>query len=304
MDSYDRTEAVISYIESNILEIDYDEISRIACCPLGLYHRIFSYITGISIADYVRRRRLTLAAIELINGEQKVIDVAVKYGYNSQAAFSRAFKEHTGIPPSFVTHELNLRLYPRMSIQYINETYRIEKGKKTIVAKLANIEFVDFGSYTMVGKEIRAKTSEIGSFWKKSFEEGMYDPLIKMKEYLPEDIDEYVGFIKGYNDDDDSFNYVVGMFMKQDVPVPDGYVGYDVPKRTVAKAWIEGEENDIYNNAFLLTTEALKKHGYDIDLSSNYCWCEVYTDQRFGIPKSKGEKLLTLDIYMPCVKIH
>ncbi|MGM0885172.1 MAG: AraC family transcriptional regulator [Bacillota bacterium] len=303
MDSYDRTEAIISYIESNILNIDYDEISRIACCPLGLYQRIFSYITGISIADYVRRRRLTLAAIDLLNGEQKVIDIALKYGYNSQAAFTRAFKEHTGVPPSFVTPELNLRLYPRMSLHYINETYRIEKGRKTIVAKLAMIEFMNFGGYKMVGKEIRAKASEVGAFWKKCFEEDMYNPLIQMKEYLPEDIDEYVGFVKGYNDEDDTFNYVVGMFMKQDVPIPAGYVGYDVPKQTIAKAWIEGEENDIYNNAYLLTTEALKKHGYETDWS-NYYWCEVYTDQRFGIPKSKGEKLLTLDYFMPCIKIN
>jgi len=123
-----------------------------------------------------------------------------------------------------------------------------------------------------------------------------------MKEYLPEDIDEYVGFFKGYNDDDDTFNYVVGMFMKQGVPIPDGYVGYDVPRQTTAKAWIEGEENDIYNNAYLLTTEALKKLGYETDWSGYY-WCEVYTDQRFGIPKSKGEKHLILDIYMPCVKL-
>lgn len=229
-------------------------------------------MTGISIADYVRRRRLTLAAIDLLTGDQKVIDVAMKYGYNSQAdsqaAFARAFKEQIGVSPSFVTPHLNLRLYPRMSTKYLNEIYRIERGRKKVVAKLAKIEFIDFGGYMMVGKEIRAKASEIEAFWKKCFEEGMYKPLIKMKEYLPEDIDEYVGFIKSYNEGDDSFNYVVGMFMKPDTPIPDGYVGYDVPKRTIAKAWVEGKENDIYNNAFLLITEVLKKHGYEMDFSS------------------------------------
>jgi AraC family transcriptional regulator len=305
MDSYERTEAVIRYVEDNILDVDYAEISRIAYCPLGLYQRIFSYIAGISIADYIKRRRLSLSAIELLEGDAKVVDIAVKYGYQSHAAFTRAFREQIGVAPSQAHRNaahVRDRLYARLVIQDPYASYRVEKGRR-IMAKLTRIEYVSFGGYKMVGKEVRTKNglSGVGEFWQHCFAEGMYEPLIAMKEYLPSEIDEYVGYMNDYNKHEDSFNYVVGMFMKADVPVPEGYVGYDVPHLTVAKAWIEGEENEIYNNAYFLITEAMQQNGYEVD-RDNFYWCEVYTDRRFGIPKSKGAKVLTLDYYIPCIK--
>ncbi len=305
MDSYERTEAVIRYVEDNMLAVDYAEISRIACCPLGLYQRIFAYIAGFTIAEYVKRRRLSLAAEELLEGHAKVIDIAVKYGYQSHAAFTRAFKEQIGVAPSQVqtsADRVRAHLYPRLVVHDPYASYRMEKGRR-IMAKLTRIEYVPFGGYTMVGKEIRTKNglSGVGEFWQQCFAEGMYEPLIAMKEYLPAEIDEYVGYMNDYNKHEDSFNYIVGMFMKADVPVPEGYVGYDVPQLTVARAWIEGEENEIYNNAYFLITEAMQQNGYEVDLD-NFYWCEVYTDQRFGIPKANGAKVLTLDYYIPCMK--
>lgn len=242
------------------------------------------------------------------HSNKKIIDIALKYGYDSHASFTRAFKEQHGISPSSARDGGEAKgNFSRISFQTLQEldneqSYRIERGRK-IMSKLTKIEFVNYGPYKIVGKEIRTSISQnIQKFWRQCFEEGMYDKLIAMKEYIPTDIlDDYVGYFRDYNETDESFTYVVGMFMNDGTPVPEGYVGYDIPESLIVKAWIQGEEVEIYNNAYFLITEAIKQNGYDVDWNHFY-WCEVYTDARFGIPKSKGERLLTLDYYMPCKK--
>ena len=89
----DKLNLVIEYIESHLAdEIEQDEIAKIACCSYYEVGRMFSLIADISISDYIRKRRLTLAGAELKNDNAKVIDVALKYGYDSPVSFARAFQ--------------------------------------------------------------------------------------------------------------------------------------------------------------------------------------------------------------------
>ena len=82
MDLLTRMGQALAYVEENLLNgIDHEMLAKIACCSSYNFHRMFSYITDISLADYVRRRKLTLAAIELQSGGVRVIDLALKYGY-------------------------------------------------------------------------------------------------------------------------------------------------------------------------------------------------------------------------------
>ena len=94
LDWLDHMNAAIEYIETHLADdISYDRAAQIACCSTYHFQRMFSYITGIPLSEYIRRRRLTLAAFELQAGNCKVIDAALKYGYESPEAFSRAFKK-------------------------------------------------------------------------------------------------------------------------------------------------------------------------------------------------------------------
>ncbi|WP_442950613.1 helix-turn-helix transcriptional regulator [Paenibacillus sp. FJAT-27812] len=96
MDWLDRMNNAMEYVESHLSEaIDYDQAARIACCSTYHFQRMFSFITNVPMAEYIRCRRLTLAAFELQNSGIKVIYVAFKYGYESPEAFSRAFKKCT-----------------------------------------------------------------------------------------------------------------------------------------------------------------------------------------------------------------
>ena len=103
MDWVERLNQSMSYIEEHLTdEIDYDELGRIACCSTYHYQRMFTYMAGISLAEYIRRRKMSLAAIDLQGGKEKIIDVATKYGYSSPTAFNRAFQSFHGIAPSML----------------------------------------------------------------------------------------------------------------------------------------------------------------------------------------------------------
>ncbi|MCL2517912.1 MAG: AraC family transcriptional regulator [Oscillospiraceae bacterium] len=101
MDWVKRMNAVLDYIEENLDgEIDDDRIALLYASPKGMFQRIFANITDMTLAEYIRKRRLTQAAFDIRHTDEKIIDIAIKYGYNSAVAFSSAFKNFHGITPS------------------------------------------------------------------------------------------------------------------------------------------------------------------------------------------------------------
>ncbi|WP_434796443.1 AraC family transcriptional regulator [Terrisporobacter vanillatitrophus] len=119
MDTLKCMNDALDYIEKNIEnEINYREIAKIACCSEYHFKRMFSFIAGIGISEYIRRRRLTLAAFDLRNSDVRIIDIAVKYGYNSADSFARAFNIIHGIMPSEARNsKYMLKAYPKMTFQ-------------------------------------------------------------------------------------------------------------------------------------------------------------------------------------------
>lgn len=305
-----RLNDVLEFVEKNILcDIDYAEIAKIACCPTHQFNRIFSFTLEMTLPEYVRRRRLTLAADEIRTGDVKIIDIAMKYGYESHAAFTRAFKAHHGVSPD-KARKKDVKLNPFLPIAFhmpisIDEdiNYRFEEGEIKM-AKLLSVEFLEFGPYRAVGKEIRTKamSQDISALWVSSFSDGTYEKLLELKEYIiPQKLgNEYVSCVSE-PDGKGGFSYLVGMIMKQGTPVPEGFNFRDIPECIAIKTEIQGEEYDIYKNEYILTCEAVKKQGYNVDYDNFFAF-EVYTDEKFGIPKNNGEKTLILDYYLTCKK--
>lgn len=117
MEWSERMNSAITYIEDNLAgEIDFNEAAKKACCSLFHFQRMFFAIIGFTPAEYARRRRLTLAARELITVNTKVIDIALKYGYDSPDAFTRAFRNVHGITPQAARAPgVKLAAFPRVS---------------------------------------------------------------------------------------------------------------------------------------------------------------------------------------------
>jgi AraC family transcriptional regulator len=123
MDWLDNMNKAIEYIESNLTdEISYERASRIACCSVFHFQRMFSYIAGVSLSEYIRRRKMTLAAFDLQSTEELVIDLSLKYGYESPTAFNRAFQGIHGISPSKARKAgSDLKAYPKISLRFLSK---------------------------------------------------------------------------------------------------------------------------------------------------------------------------------------
>ena len=92
---------VIDYVEEDLTRRpDEAEIARIAACPCALFQAVFAQAAGMTLGEYVRRRRLTMAAYELENTDARVIDIAARYGYESPDAFRVAFRRMHGATPT------------------------------------------------------------------------------------------------------------------------------------------------------------------------------------------------------------
>lgn len=117
MEWMERMNRTMDYIEENLSgRIDPEQIARIMACPYAVFQRGFGPIAGVQLAEYIRRRRLSCAAYDLQHTSLRVIDVAVKYGYDSADAFAVAFRRMHGLTPQEARKPgAKLSFYPRLT---------------------------------------------------------------------------------------------------------------------------------------------------------------------------------------------
>ncbi len=127
MEWMERLNETICYIEEHLTkEIDYERLGQIACCSSYHFQRMFTYMAGIPLSEYIRRRKMSLAAVDLQGKSMKIIDVAGKYGYNSPTAFNRAFQSVHGIAPSAVKNEgVSVPLNKDIEKNFYSHTHKV-----------------------------------------------------------------------------------------------------------------------------------------------------------------------------------
>ena len=117
MDWLKGMNVVIEHIEEYLTQpIKYESLARIVGCSVYEFSRIFSFMTGMSVSEYIRRRRLSQAVFDIQNGNDKIINIALRYCYESPTTFARAFKElHGTTPLSARKKGISLKTYPPIS---------------------------------------------------------------------------------------------------------------------------------------------------------------------------------------------
>lgn len=168
MNTLTQMNKAMRYIEENLMgEIDFGEMSRIACCSEYHFRRMFSFLAGMPLGEYIRRRKLSIAAILLDVDENKIIDIALQLGYNSPDAFSKAFQAMHGILPSSVKKgNIILKAFPPMTFQLTikggNEMdYRIvEKDAFKIVGLKKRITLIFEGVNHQMDSVLQSLTAE------------------------------------------------------------------------------------------------------------------------------------------------
>lgn len=98
--------AAIDYMEEHLLtDIGADEVADAVHISSFYFQKGFKMVTGYSIGEYIRNRRLYLAALDLIKGEEKVIDLSYKYGYDTPESFTKAFSRFHGLSPRLLREQ-------------------------------------------------------------------------------------------------------------------------------------------------------------------------------------------------------
>ena len=202
----------VRYMEEHILEdISYADAARNVHMSSYNFHRTFSFVTGMTANEYIRKRRLTLAAIELQTTNLSVIDAAYKYGYESPESFSKAFSRFHGSTPKQAKHKsAKLHLFNPLVIKIMVEggsimDYKIEhkEGQQflALVKSFPNEIINDDNDQS------------IPDFWTECFEKDLIGP---MKQLRTEGKRDLYGLCSPVKDNGTHFNYGIGILIDED----------------------------------------------------------------------------------------
>lgn len=252
MDWINRLNSAINYMEEHMKsEIDMEEVGKIAGCSSYHFQRMFTYMADVTLSEYIRRRRMSLAAVDLLSGE-KVIDVACSYGYDSPTAFNRAFKNIHGIAPSKISEKgVSIKSYPpiRFHITVKGECemdYRIVKKE----------EFRIIGISMPLEKELEKNLVKVPQMWAKAHADGTIPRLLEM---MSGNMPGILGVSTCNNGED--WKYYIAVAGTANTP--DDMEEYIVPAFTWAVFSEEGAGKSIQDLETRIVTEWLPTSGYE-----------------------------------------
>ncbi|MDD3231086.1 MAG: AraC family transcriptional regulator [Oscillospiraceae bacterium] len=253
MEWIQRLNQTIDFIEENLTgEIDYGELGRIACCSSYHFQRMFGYMAGMPLSEYIRRRRMSRAAVDLQTGEERIIDIAAKYGYESPTAFNRAFQSVHGFAPSQtkLTGQ-SLKSFPPISFQIsikgaTQMEYRIEKKEA----------FRIVGISQPLPNKIEECMRMIPPMWGKAAQDGTIPKLCEKMNGQPMGV---LG-ISFCNDQMDAWRYFIAVASTADAGE---FEEYTVPAFTWAIFSGEGSGISIQQLEQRIVSEWLPTSGYE-----------------------------------------
>ena len=245
MDQITAIQRAIDYTEAHLTdEIDYEAAAREAASSVFHFQRLFSMLCGYTLGDYIRMRRMSLAADELQRTGGKIIDIALKYGYDTPESFSRAFTRFHGITPTQARRGSNIKSFSRLSVKLILDggnlmDYRIEKRDafKLICRK------------KQVNKpQGDTATADISAFWGECSTDGTMEKLCKYASF--DNLRGILGVCFSGEMANSGFPYGIGAEYNG-APLTDG--GFDIveiPAHTYAVFHCKGKMPDAFKETY------------------------------------------------------
>lgn len=278
MEWVDKLNSVVNYIDENLdNEISYERISEIAGCSIYNFQRMFSYIADKSLAEYIRNRRLTIAVFDVVNSRNKIIDIAMKYGYDSHDSFTRAFQKFHGVLPSEARNETVTlkscpKIYFKLSINgEAHMNYKIEKMPPFIVS----------------GFKKRVCTKDafklVPQLWNEAVSDGIMDRLTELLEQSNRRPSGFIGICDGHIWSDlEEIDYYMGVttyineLQCKRVEVLEGMTAVEFPQATWVMLEANGKLPDAVQKMYRkFYNEWLPNSGYDLeDLPIIECFLE------------------------------
>jgi len=292
MDMVASLNAAMRYIEKHLFDaINFTDVSKIACCSEYQFRRMFSYLAGMPLNEYIRKRRLSFAAEFLRSSDEKIIDIAYKCGYESPDAFGKAFQVQYGITPSaFRKDTVVLKAFTPLFFHLtlkgsFEMDYRVvERGEFYIMGKTGYIPLIYHGA--------NPYTADV---WKKLKQEDLL-VLMEHSEVDPKGIlAVYEQTTNGNTQtkwEGEEILMCVGVVMEK--PVPDRFNGrfdtmhFDASIWLVFSAMDNTKDSDVSGTKEIYTriSEWLPTSEYEETGAPQITWCESYD---FSKPDKKSE---------------
>ncbi len=267
----------IQYIEDNLTgELSVDDIASKAYVSVFHFQRIFNVLCGVTVGEYIRNRRLTLAAQELSASDTRVIDVALKYGYDSPDSFTRAFTKFHGVSPSVAKEKgAALKSYAPLKIKLT-----LEGGT------MIDYKIVEKSSFTIIGKakKFSAESSyaEIPKFWNEHYASGGGQIIRGMYGIC-------------MDSDGKNFDYYIADVYNPCMDIPEGLVTREIPAGTWAVFPCKGALPDS------LQTVNTKIWSEWLPSCKDYKLAGNYNIEMYCIPPANPDDTYT-EIWVPVIK--
>lgn len=274
----------IEYMEENITEnISVEDVAKHVNISAFYFQKGFSLLCGYTITEYIRNRRLALAGAELSQGNGKVIDIAMKYGYDSPDSFTKAFTRFHGVTPSMVQKNNGMLksfapLKIKLSLEggYIMDYRLTKKDSFTVMGALKKFSY-------------DGAQAAIPSFWREHFEKGNGKYVCGM---FGVNIDEAMG--------GSEFEYMIADVYNPVMDVPEGFVTRTIPAFTWAvfpcKGAMPESLQNVNDKIFSEWLPALKEY----EFAAGYC-IEMYDDPG-KYPKGTVDENYYSEIWIPVRK--
>ena len=267
MDWITGIQKAVDYTEAHLTgEIDYEAAAKEACSSVFHFQRMFHMLCGYTLGDYIRMRRLTLAADDLMKSKEKVIDIALKYGYDTPESFCRAFARFHGITPTEARRGRNVKSFSRLSVKLIlsggnTMDYRIEKKEAfRIICKRKQV----------TKPQGETATTDISAFWKECTTDGTIPALC---QYIPANprLGGVLGICFSSDLEDSGFPYGIGVEYNG-APVEDSSLEVvELPAYTYAVFQCKGQMPEAFVKTYRqICTEFFPQgsyeYGYGVEL--------------------------------------
>lgn len=285
MNTMTQLNEAMRYIEQHLFDkIDFVQVSRIACCSEYHFRRMFSYLAGMSLSEYIRKRKLSDAVGLLQSGSEKIIDISMELGYESPDAFSKAFQAMHGVNPSQVRKgDIMLKAFSPMTFQLT-----LRRGSEMNYRIVEKGEFYIMGAGGRIPLIYNGPNPHTANVWKKLKQED----LLVLMEYTEVEPKGILNAYVNYEDktiEGTELDLYVGIAMEKQMP--DRFkTRFDV-LQVEASTWavfttIEKRQNETQETWGRIYSEWLPTSGYEMTGAPELLWFESFD---FSKPDFKTE---------------
>ena len=280
MKQIEMLQKAIDYVEEHMLEeIHFDDVAKHLNMSPYEFHRAFSFTSGMTLNAYIRNRRLSMAGQELVRTDKRIIDIAMKYGFDSHDGFTKAFTRFHGVAPKYAKEAgTQLVLFNPLVIKVSLEggkkiDYRLEKkGKQRFlaIARTFPTEIIE-----------EENNNDISDFWEECYANNRIEP---MKALRDEKDDRIYGLCAPLTENETCFEYGIGVRLENEVTCEEQtllrteeYRYWETEPCTYAVFECIGENGECIGEAWeRFYQEYLPQSGYESCIETDY---EVYFDK-------------------------